>query len=269
MRPVGYATPGKALAREILEAFCAGAGGKVVEGSVKELLPGPAAFYGVTPATAHLWRQAKAEGRDWYYIDNAYFHECRGKFYRATRNRLQHHGVGVSSGRRLAALDLEILPWRKSGKHVVIVPQSDEFMQVVAEWRTNIYGHTRWGDAAIAALRRYSERELRVLVWNRDKAKWYQELPPNFVDCWCLITYSSASAISALLAGVPAICTADDCIARPMVKADFDDIEYPLRPEGREQWAAVVADNQWTLDEMRSGLAWRMLQNEREGIRAA
>jgi hypothetical protein len=256
---VGYPTPGKAKAREILGAFCAGARGQVLDTLPMSLLPGAAAFYGVTPATKAFWEQAKAEGRDWYYIDNAYFHEWRGTYYRATKNRLQHTGIGTSDGKRFAALDLEILPWRKPGKHVVVAPQSDEFMQVVAQWGTNLYGQTRWVDAAIAAMYQETQREVRVLTWNRDKTKWYSELPANLVDCWSLLTYSSASAISALLAGIPAICTADDCIAAPMVKPDFDDIEYPLRPEGREAWAGVVADNQWTLDEMRSGLAWRML----------
>ena len=121
---VGYATPGKAKAREILEAFCGGAGGKVVDGSERKLLPGPAAFYGVTPATKHLLEQAKLEGRDWYYLDNAYFHECRGTYYRVTKDRLQHDGTGQSDGKRFESLNLEVLPWRKPGAHVCIAAQS-------------------------------------------------------------------------------------------------------------------------------------------------
>lgn len=258
MTVVGYPTPGKAKARDILNAFCGGARGQVVDTLPKTLLPGAAAFYGVTPATKALWEQAKAEGRDWYYIDNAYFHEWRGTYFRVARNRLQHTGIGTSNGKRFAALDLEILPWRKPGKHVVIAPQSDEFMHVCAEWKTPLPGHSRWIDWALAVMYG-SGRELRALEWNRDKTKWYSELPANLVDCWALVTYSSASAISAVLAGVPAFCTASDCIAAPVVRASLEEIEKPFRPEGREAWAGVVADNQWTLDEMRAGLTWRML----------
>ena len=71
MSVVGYPTPNKGKARALLNAFCGGAGGDVVTEIPKRLLPGAAAFYGVTEATVHLWKQAKAEGRDWYYIDNA------------------------------------------------------------------------------------------------------------------------------------------------------------------------------------------------------
>jgi hypothetical protein len=221
----------------------------------KALLPGAAAFYGVTPATKHLWEQAKREGREWYYIDNAYFHEHRGVYFRATKNRLQHDGFGASDGKRFAALELEIMPWRKPGKHIVLAPQSDEFMQVVA----GRSAYRSWTDEALEVLRRHTKRELRVLAWNRDKGKWYSELPANLVDCFALVTYSSASAISALLAGVPALVTADDCIAERMCRRACECIEQPLRPDNRRAWAEVVADQQWTLDEMRSGLAWQML----------
>ena len=253
MKVVGYPTPGKAKALTIMEAFCKGAGGKVVEGSRRLEPDGAAAFYGVTAATKPLWEQAKAEGRDWYYIDNAYFDPYRGTYFRATKNRLQHPGVGRSDGKRFAALDLEVRPWRKRGRHIVLAPQSDEFMAVCAGYRG------RWVDDAIGELYRCTERELRVLPWNRDKAMWYAGLPANLVDCWALVTYSSASAISALLAGVPAICTATDCIVAPICGAALGNVEMPPMPQDRMSSFWLIADQKWTLDEMRSGLAWGML----------
>lgn len=252
MTVVGYPTPGKAKARTVLEAFCKGAGGHVVEVLPKTLLPGAAAFYGVTAQTKQLWEQARREGREWYYLDNAYFDKVRGTYFRATRNQLQHDGIGVSDGRRFAALGLDILPWRRDGKHVIVAPQSDEFMAVCAGYRG------RWVDDAIAALYP-SGREVRVLPWRRDKAAWYARLPGNLVECWCLVTYSSASAVSALLAGVPAIVTAEDCILAHACRRALTEIETPPMPQDRERLMAVIADQQWTLDEMREGLAWRML----------
>ncbi len=258
MNLYGYATPGKAAARTILKAFCDGAGGKVVEGSVKELLPGPAAFYGVTPATVHLWRQAEAEGRDWYYLDNAYFDKWRGTYYRATLNALQHHGCGQSNGRRFSALGVQIMPWRSGGEHICVAPQSDEFMQTVAGYKG------RWVDDVVEELVRYTDRKLVLLPWSRDKKEWYRRLPTALAEAHALVTYSSASAVSAILSGVPAVVTASDCIVRAICESWIDDIEDLEREEDdRLLWANVVADHQWTLDEMRSGLAWRMLQNGR------
>ncbi len=264
MNVVGYATPGKAKAREILAAFCAGAGGQVVDGGVPRLVDGPvaAAFYGVTPATRHLWLQARTEGRPWFYIDNAYFDRCRGNYFRVTRDALQHHGARVhSNGTRLAYLIdhglVEVMPWRRGGDHICIAPQSDEFMLVCAEYPKG----RRWVDDIQTELLAATSRPLVVLPWTRDKAEWYRRLPAALAEAHALVTYSSASAISALLAGVPAFVTADDCIARPMSPDGVGTIETPRRAGDRTPWLQVVADNQWTLEEMRAGLCWRMLQD--------
>lgn len=256
MNVIGYPTPGKDKARVILDAFCAGAGGEVARDIPARLPAGIPAFYGVTPATAHLWRQARAEGRDWFYIDNAYFDRVRGTYFRVTKNRLQHSGLGYSDGERFAGLGVAIAPWRADGRHVLICPQSEEFMRVCAGYA----GH--WLTDTLAELRIYA-RDLRVRPWQRDKTKWYETLGEDLKGCWALVTYSSASAITAMLAGVPAICTAEDCISRAVTGGELSAILDPWQPAARAAWAAVVADNQWTLDEMRSGLTWAMLNAPR------
>lgn len=250
---IGYPTPGKAKARLLLDAFCAGAGGKVAKDI--RLQPGAAAFYGVVTATLPIWQQAKREGREVYYLDNAYFDSTRQVYFRATLNGLQHTGLGQSDGKRFARLNIPIRPWRRSGSHIVICPQSDSFMREVAGYPGN------WLEDTLKLLRERTDRELRVRPWNGNKAAWYATLPDDLKDCWAVVTYSSASAITAMLSGVPAICTAEDCISRSMAGL-VDDIELPPMPDCRLEWAQVVADQQWTTEEMRTGLAWRMLRGD-------
>lgn len=253
MSVVGYPTPGKRKATVILDAFCVGAGGKVST-DITRLRDGAAAFYGVVPGTLRIYERAIAEGRDVYYLDNAYFDPTREVYFRATRGRLQHDGCGASDGKRFDALGIPIKPWRESGSHVLLCPQSDSFMRDVAKYPGN------WTQDTLAALRGLTDRELRVRPWTGNKRDWYRTLPEDLADCWALVTYSSASAITAMLAGVPAIVTAEDSIARPLA-GRLADVEAPTKPDGRREWASVVADNQWTLDEMRSGLCWRMLND--------
>lgn len=251
---VGYPTPGKQKARVILDALAAGCGGKVVDRIPDQLLPGIAAFYGVTPATKHLFDQVLAEKRDFAYIDNAYFDKVRGEYFRVTLNRLQHDGIGKSDGERYRRLGLEgIKPWRRTGEHILICPQSTEFMQVCARYPGDWIEHT------MNALRAATKRELRLRVWMRDKKEAYRTLPDALENCWALATYSSASAITAMLSGVPAFCTASDCISRPMVECDLARIETPTYPDGLQAWCEVAADNQWTLREMADGTTWRMM----------
>lgn len=256
---VGYPTPGKDKARLLLKAFCGGAGGSVAP-DLSRLRPGAAAFYGVVPATKPLYEQARDDGRDVVYLDNAYFDQTREVYFRATLNRLQHDGEGESDGKRFDALRLDIKPWRTTGSHIVICPQSDQFMRDVIEYPGN------WLHDTLKALRQLTDRELRVRPWQGNKREWYRTLPDDLADCWALVTYSSASAVTAILSGVPAICTAEDTIARTMA-GTLAQIEAPPMPDNRREWASIVADNQWTIDEMRSGLAWRMCagQNKQYG----
>jgi hypothetical protein len=41
---------------------------------------------------------------------------------------------------------------------------------------------------------------------------------------------------------------------------DLSSIERPRKPDNREQMAWVLADNQWTLEEIRRGIAWQKLK---------
>jgi hypothetical protein len=256
---VGYPTPGKEKARVLVTAFCKGAGGKVVSDIPKQLLPGGAVFYGVTSGLRHLFDQCRREGRDWYYIDNAYFDTVRGKYFRVTKNRLQHPGIGESNGERWARLGITIKPWRGIGAHILVCPQSGQFMHDCAQHSGS------WLSQTMEELLQHTIRETRVRPWTPDKVQQYKTLPEALKNCWQLVTYSSASAISAILAGVPAICTASDCIALPVSGHRLADIESPRHHDNRGAWCRVVADQQFTIQEMEDGTAWKMLNESAAG----
>lgn len=233
-----YPIPGKAKARLLCEAFAAGviaAGGRahVCTTPPAQLQSGAAVFYGVRPAVAHLWQQAKAERRDWYYIDNSYFDAARERQFRITKNALQHDGRGNSDGGRFARLGLEVKPMRTSGELALVCEQSQEFMRVVA-------GDPDWIASAAAELRRRYGPDRVALRRKSSTLPLARALEQAFI----VATWSSAAAIEALLAGVRVMC-ARECAA-------YDVSE-------RHAWARVLADNQWTLDEINKGMAWAAL----------
>lgn len=252
-RVTGYVPKGKAKARVVCAAFVQGAGGGVVrQPPPARLQPGAACFFGVTEATRHVWRQARLAGRDWYYLDNAYFDAARGRLFRAVRNRVQATGCEPPDWPRLAALGIRIAPWRKKGSHVVVVAQSQTYMTVVAGYRGC------WWKDTVAALRRNTDREIRVRGWRANKMALAGSLADDLRDCWALVTWSSAAANEALLAGVP-VFTSRSCAASRMGLGDLSRIETPAYPKGRAAWAAALAGRQWSLDELRAGVAWRTL----------
>lgn len=215
-----------------------------------ELQPGGAAFYGVRPGWMHLWQQAVADGRQWFWLDNAWFDCTREQQFRIGCNAIQSWSRKASDGKRLARLGVQVQPWRKRGKHIVICGQSDEFMRTVAGYEKGVSG---WRDQMLQELKQHTDRPVVV----RDK-RTPHPLDVDLRDAWLLVGHSSAAAVSALVAGVPVIVT-DPACAVSGFSTTFAEIESPDRPEGREEWAARLADSQWSLDEMKNGTTWRML----------
>jgi hypothetical protein len=237
-----YPQPGKPKAQRIAAAFAEGCGGKVMQHVPRELEPGPAAFYGVRPAWLHLWLQAKAEGREWWYVDNAYFDAARERCFRVVKNGLQHDGRGESDGKRLARLGVAVKPWRQDGEHVLVCVQSDEFLRVVAGVENGAAG---WLVSTLRELSTVTTRPALVRV-KRDS----RPLAEDMEGAWAVVTYSSAAANEALLAGIPVSVGAGAALD---FSTPLRDIDNPRRPDGRERWAAVLADQQWTLSEIAGG----------------
>lgn len=236
----------------MLEAFAAGCGGKVVQTSARQLAPGPAAFYGVRPEWAHLWRQARSEGRDWYYLDNAWFDCARERFFRIGVNAMQSWSQQPSDGRRLRALGVQLQerPARQ-GRHIVLCRQSDEFMRFNAGWPGGALG---WQDDVLEQLRHRTERPIVVRA-KQSSTPLAEELQ----DAWLLVTHASAAAIEAVLAGVPVIVTDPDSAAARF-SVGFEQVEDRLPPQDVRPWAERLADSQWTLNEMQAGMAWRAIR---------
>jgi hypothetical protein len=244
-----YAQPGKARSREVLSAFAAGCRGAVVENPPARLIPGPAAFYGCV-GLEHLLLEARC-GREWYYGDNAYFDRARGTHFRFAQNALQFSGCAMPEPERFARLGIEIKPWKKDGRHIVVVEQSAHFLRLAGE------GHD-WYERTVSELKRHTDRPIVSRSWRRDKDKAAATLAADLADAWALVTHMSAAATEAVLAGVPVFVTGP-CAATPVASGRLERIETPAYPEWRELWACGLAGMQWTIEEIRAGAAWRAL----------
>lgn len=253
MKPICYWNPAKSNSRSMLQAFSAGSGAEITP--ALELKPGRAAvLWGVDRLTLPLWREIERTKHPFIYIDNGYFRSkwTGGDYYRVTVNAPQHSGVGESDGARWRALGLNIAPWRKSGDHILIACQSD-------------FWHERHGHGSAA---KFAERITRSLhehterpVIARMKPIGEHKEPPlseHFKNCWAVVSDSSMVALEGILSGIPAFMLAKSSLDT-VASRELSNIETPFYPEDRERWAGVLADNQWTLSEIKAGLAWRTL----------
>lgn len=226
--------PGKEKSRRLCEAFVAGA-----PRDAKGLV-----FYGVTEGNVSQWRARGSQGLPWYYIDNSYFDATRGDYFRVTRNKIQHDGIGQTDGRRFAAIGAKVLPARDAGSYALAVEQSDVFMRLIA-------GRPAWLQTRLGL---GGDLPVRVRRWNRDKPLAMTSLHTDLADAAWVVTHSSAAAVEAALAGIDVIvskASAAYTLGRTLPSV-----------EERTRWAGVLADNQFTVNELIDGTAWRAVNGQ-------
>jgi hypothetical protein len=250
-----YYSHGKRKAKKICKAFAEGCGAELHMADGRTLQEGAAVFYGTSHHTLPLIERCKKEKRDWYYIDNAYYFG-RGDYFRVTKNKFMHDGSGQSSSKRFDEFGIELEPWRKKGKYVLITTQSSLFHQFY-----NNADREVWVRSVKGAIRNYTRRPIEV-SWKPEHVPSNIPHNPNFEqlieDAWALVTFSSSTAVGAIMKGIPTFVLGK-CMASCM-SAPLSLIENPYYPENRLQWLYNLADNQWTKDEMISGKCWNDLQ---------
>lgn len=260
---IAYADSGKTKSRRVCNLWKDGTGAAFIPNAPTPVNDDVAFFYGVTPNQLDLFNAVRASGQDWVYCDNAYA-PCpmikpnggRMELFRMTMNAAQCTGIGEGDPTRRDIYMPPIEPWRRGGSDVLVCVQS--------EWH-----HTVWADEPRSV---WLRRTLKMLKKHTDRPVIVRDKPlrkPGTIafdqalrNAWAVVTYNSRVAIEAILAGVPAFVSVP-CAASPMAGADLAQIENPLRLDGREEWAAVLAANQWTVTEILAGIAWRQLRGLR------
>lgn len=77
------------------------------------------------------------------------------------------------------------------------------------------------------------------------------------------VTYSSGSAVDAILAGVPVIALDEGNFAYDISSIDLDDIDAPRLASNSEinHWLMQLANSQWSKKEMFSGEVWSSIES--------
>jgi hypothetical protein len=238
-----YEAPNELTSPKFAAAFAHGCGGEVRQ----KYRMGRWSGFG-SPMHLDGLRQTIADGFDYYYGDHAYF--GRHRFFRVTKNALFHDGAGRSDMKRIVRhFYSRPKSWNK-GRKIILCPQSEAFFLRLGMTQQN------WIDDVKEELRLYTDRPIAV-HHKRDT----RPLLSLLRDTHCVISHSSNSAVEAIMNGVPAINTAPSA-AVLMCRRKLCDVENLLYPENRLEWAGVLADNQWTLEEISNGDCWRKLQGE-------
>ncbi|MCB7127960.1 MAG: hypothetical protein J3T61_00275 [Candidatus Brocadiales bacterium] len=254
--------------------------------------PGPSIVYGLLRGCSEIIQRCMAADENYWHIDHGYIGRCHyDGYYRITKNGLQEHPTTFRPGVTGPVLNpprrtnYDLKPWRKGGKYVVLIPPT---LTVVAHTQHSSW----WAGRRPCSWEGDARRSLEIYhKGHRVPGKYKYELivstksGPTFDDlkgdALAVVTKNSNAAIDALIYGIPAYQTdgvlGDFCgtLSEDSCKGIWGNPEQWLdwrkggkpfvrgKPD-REPFLNWLTNQQFTLDEMRSGEAWKLLEKQHE-----
>lgn len=195
---------------------------------------------------------ALKRGRPFWQIDNGFYKPARGEatgYYRFHYRQPMPVFLRDVSLRLSRTIDVEFKPWRSGGEHVLIALPRQIKGGFGSAFGIGLDGWCRTIEARVLA---HTKRPIKYRP--RDSG-W--PLEHDFRDCWALVTHSSNVAVDAVLAGIP-VFVEPTSMAVPVGNLDLADLENPAMP-GRKDWWNSLTCQQFTIDEMRNGTAFKYL----------
>jgi hypothetical protein len=217
--------------------------------------------------------QVTKRGQDYYFIETGYLgnYRCdnnrtgRKIYHRIVKNAMQHNAIMDVPEDRWEQLvnfnpTLKYNGWRNTGSKILLVLSTDKPFQYYGEDRE------KWINKVKKTIRKYSDREIVV----REKASRGERTNDTIYDAldddiYALVTYNSIAAVEAIQYGIPAFALAPTA-ADPVGNKDLTMIETPNKPSEEiiQKWLHSIAYSQFSLNEIITGDAWRMVLENAE-----
>jgi hypothetical protein len=206
-----------------------------------------ALFFFGNPELWFLFEIIKKHSLDFYYTDKAYFD--RSNYFRITRNALQLNDFSNFNSKRFEKFKIPILP-RRYGSKILICPQSETFFKL------NGLSREDWLENTIQEIRKYSDRPIEIRY--KERANTEAAFSEALKDIHCVVVYTSVAGVQSVLSGVPSFSTHDSA-ASHFSSGPLANIEAPFIPDNIYELACALANNQWTIDEIKQGLPHKSL----------
>jgi hypothetical protein len=173
---------------------------------------------------------------------------------------------GEMPGDRVKAMGIELAPWKTVEGSVVIAGQLPNDYALngidIVEWVFDIAAHLARITARRLVFRPHPldiETDWMRLFGAQDIEISREPLEHDLERASHWISYTSGSAVDAVIAGVASICFHPGNFAWDVSAHAFAGLENPWRGD-RSQWLANLAYTQWQPDEILAGETWRHLR---------
>lgn len=230
--------------------------------SLKHHLEYPCVVFGILRGTGEIIRKCKESKHTFYHFDHAYYFKEQkhgvnklfgDKIYRITKNNLMLTYIdklNKADRERLGKFKqhIKLKPFKYDGSYVLVLPPSDH----VRRW----YGLFDWEKNVVETLKKHTKREIRIRTKD-SKTPYIEELQ----KAHAVVTCQSTACVDAIIEGIPSFCDKMS-MGVPVSLTDLSEIENPLYPADREQWLDSLISNQYTLEEITNGYAWKRLKDK-------
>ncbi len=217
----------------------------------------PGAFYGRERGTLDLVRQCVVDGSHWIMADNGYIGPGQyDGYYKISRDGFQCDGTGVPNEKRLVDIlaitgQKFVKKWRPltARGHILMCPP------ILGYERCHWFNSTQWHRQIVKQIVKLHKRKVRIRYKPGEKTSIVvRSLAFDLQDCHAVITHDSNIAVEAIMAGIPVFITGTSP-AQVFGNVDLVTIDEPKTEGDRWEWLAILANNQWTLNEIGDGMA--------------
>lgn len=214
----------------------------------------------------------KKIGRDFYYIDTGYFGNFPSKgnpggkkrYHRIVKNENQHTKVNEYSPDRWNMIvesdnRLKWTGWKNYDKKILLVMPNPKAC------RYYDYDYDSWVKSTEREIRKYCDLPIEIRVKG---SRTYRNSEYSIYDAfdsgvYATVAFNSIGALESILYGIPAFVTVP-CAATPLANTDLSKLTSPYYPEKSliEKHCHGLAYGQFTLEEIESGYAWKILRTK-------
>lgn len=207
-------------------------------------------LHGVRESEAAAFRAAGGEVIVWEEGYTRYLHPV--KHFAAALDG--HNGSGrwfPDGPHRWRALGLDMAPWRADGDHILVCGQRGIGARAMAS-------PAGWHDDVARRLRKITDRPVVVRPHPGKNKATAPPLEQQIAGAWAVVVWSSASALRALLMGVPVFYEAPHHVLEEAMTRGVEQVERPPTPDRLEAMERM-AWAQWSMDEIAAGEPFRHL----------
>ena len=258
----------KPRTQRYVDAFVKGSGrGKIYQFRDLKVLPEEElTMYGILAGSGEIYKWCQKENKNFYFMDHGYFTNAHDSphWLRITKNKhCQNILQDRPTDRYEKYFKKQLEPWNKGSK-ILVLPPTNAI--------SNFFGVEDWLDTTLQTLKQHTDRQIDIrekpynptIEIDHVGATVKVDRPTvhkgtiDWKQYFATVTYNSNTMIASLENGVPVFCDPLNCAAAPISETDFSKIETPKYGD-RIALFSSLAYNNWSLNEMANGTAWRML----------